>query len=163
MVRGTGATPRAPGPKQPHRLGHQHWPWGPSLHQGPLPTSKWSAPTINQDPRGPCLVSPRPSSPRRVRRPEVCLWEQATRVQRHSGEKRDSANRWAKGRSWDTHRLNLHAQHEGQSMGGKSGGKKEGKEKVKRRREEEGEGQGGRTIGKKHRFSLATGKALSPT
>ena len=140
MVRRPGATPRALGLKQAYRPACQRRPWGPILHQGLLHVSKWSAPTINRDPRVPCLVSPQPSPPQRVRRPEVCPWEQGTRVQRHSGEKRDSANQWAKGSSWDTSRLNLHAQHEGQSMAGKSGGKKEGKAKVKRRREEQEEG-----------------------
>ena len=130
MVRRPGATPRALGLKQAYRPACQRRPWGPILHQGLLHVSKWSAPTINRDPRVPCLVSPQPSPPQRVRRPEVCPWEQGTRVQRHSGEKRDSANQWAKGSSWDTSRLNLHAQHEGQLMAGKSGGKKEGKAKA---------------------------------
>ena len=149
MVWGTGATPRAPGPKQPHRLRRQHWPWGPSLHQGPLPTSKWSAPTINQDPRGPCLVSPGPSSPRRVRRPEVCLWEQATRVQRHSGKRKilpTSGQRATPGTHTDS-----------TCMPNMKGNRWE-----KRRREEEGEGQEGRTTGKKHRFPWRQGRRCLP-
>lgn len=134
------------GPLPGHRGQSRHTAWRASAGPGAQAFTRarcTSASGLHQpsgDPLGRCLVSPQPSPPRRVRRPEVCPWEQGTRVQRLSGEKRDSANQWAKGSSWDTCRLNLHAQHEGRSMGGKSGGKKEGKEKVKRGREEEEEG-----------------------